>query len=472
MEHICNFSSLDERPDSHDMVKQADPRTEISVNLATIRSELDWLDRVIALRFAAYGDEKSAGTGGKCPDPPSLAESGGAYAKLAQDLRLSADDRLILILTLAPYLAPERLDPFLIHNAATGRPFTEFGGVHNKDQGSFLPSLLTANYLINGNESLAKDPFDILNHPCVTSGVIIIDQRQSDEPQLSGALKLSPQGLHQLLYDQDYLPPTGSGFPATLVSTPLDWDDLILDPPTIKQIEMVGSWIKHSKTLMDDWGLSRRLKPGYRCLFHGPPGTGKTLTASLLGKRHELPVYRVDLSQIVSKWIGETEKNLASLFDQAQDRDWILFFDEADALFGKRTESRSSNDRSANQQIAYLLQRLESHSGIAILATNQTAHMDEAFSRRFQSTILFPMPDKASRLRLWQETFSSPGFTLAPEIDFAELAENYELSGGGIINVLRHAALLAVQRDPVTVELRDLIDGIRLELKKDGRHLA
>jgi len=472
MEHICDFPSMDERSDSHDMVKQADPRADISANLAIIRSELDWLDCIIALRFAAYGDEKSAATAEEIPDPPSLIESGGAYATLVRDLRLSGDDRLILILALAPYLAPERLDPFLIQNAATGRPFTEFGGVNSKDQRGFLPSLLTANFLLNGNEPLAKNPFDVLHSQVVTSGVIIIDQRQSDEPQLAGALKLSPQGLHQLLYDQDYLPPTGSGFPASPVSTPLDWDDLILDPPTIKQIEMVGSWIKHSTTLMDDWGLSRRLKPGYRCLFHGPPGTGKTLTASLLGKRHDLPVYRVDLSQIVSKWIGETEKNLASLFDQAQDRDWILFFDEADALFGKRTESRSSNDRSANQQIAYLLQRLESHSGIAILATNQTAHMDEAFSRRFQSTILFPMPDKASRLRLWQETFSSPGFTLAPEVDFAELAENYELSGGGIINVLRHAALLAVQRDPVTVELRDLIDGIRLELKKDGRHLA
>tara|TARA_R110001599_G_scaffold253766_1_gene454091 strand:- start:21051 stop:22415 length:1365 start_codon:yes stop_codon:yes gene_type:complete len=454
------------------MVNSPDPRAEISANLATVSSELDWLDRIIATRFAAYGDDKSAGSAEEIPEPPSLAESGGAYASLVRELSLSADDRLTLILTLAPYLAPERLDPFLIQNVATGRPFTEFGGVNSKDQVGFLPSALTANFLINGNRSLTRDPFEILNHPLVKRGIVVVDHRQSDEPQLSGGLKLSPQGLHYLLYDEDYLPPTGSGFPASRVSTPLDWSDLVLDSPTIIQVEMIASWIRHSKTLMEDWGLARRLKPGYRCLFHGPPGTGKTLTASLLGKLHNLPVYRVDLSQIVSKWIGETEKNLAALFDQAQDRNWILFFDEADALFGKRTESRSSNDRSANQQIAYLLQRLENHAGITILATNQTAHMDEAFSRRFQSTILFPMPDKASRLRLWRDTFSSPGFTLAPEIDFANLAENYELSGGGIINVLRHAALLAVQRDPATVELRDLIDGIRLELKKDGRYLA
>lgn len=454
------------------MVGYVDPRAETSANLTTILSELDWLDGIIASRFAAYGDQKAAGAPVQIPDPPSLTKSDGAYANLVRDIPLSAGDRLTLILALAPYLAPERLDPFLIHNAATGRPFTEFGGVNGKDHGGFLPSAQTANFLLGSSGALPADPFAILNHPLIENGILVVDHGHSDEPPLAGALKLSPQGLHQLLYDQEYLPPASSGFPAKRISTPLDWEDLILDGPTFSQIEMVMSWISHSKTLMEDWGLARRLKPGYRCLFHGPPGTGKTLTASLLGKLYDLPVYRVDLSQIVSKWIGETEKNLASLFDQAQDRDWILFFDEADALFGKRTESRSSNDRSANQQIAYLLQRLESHSGVAILATNQTAHMDEAFSRRFQSTILFPMPDKASRLRLWQDTFSSPGFTLAPEIDFADLAENYELSGGGIINVLRHVALLAVRRDPVTVELRDLVDGIRLELKKDGRYLA
>jgi SpoVK/Ycf46/Vps4 family AAA+-type ATPase len=234
---------------------------------------------------------------------------------------------------------------------------------------------------------------------------------------------------------------------------------------------MVGLWIAHERTLMVDWNLARRLKPGYRCLFHGGPGTGKTLTACLLGKRHGLPVYRVDLSRVVSKWIGETEKNLASLFDQAEDRGWILFFDEAEALFGKRTESRSANDRSANQQIAYLLQRLETYSGLAILATNQSAHLDEAFARRFQVSVLFPMPDAAARERLWRETFAGRGFTLSPEIDFADLAARHELAGGSIINVLRHACLMAVQRDPPRIEPQDLIDGVRLEMQKDGWYL-
>ena len=216
--------------------------------------------------------------------------------------------------------------------------------------------------------------------------------------------------------------------------------------------------------------MARRLKPGYRCLFHGEPGTGKTLTACLLGQRHGLPVYRIDISRVVSKWIGETEKNLAALFDEAQERDWILFFDEADALFGRRTESGSANDRSANQQIAYLLQRLESYPGIAILATNQQGHLDEAFSRRFQASVRFGMPDAAGRLRLWQDSFA--GLPLAPDVAFDSLAERHELTGGAIINVLRYAALMAARRRPAQVQAGDLAEGVRQELRKDGRNLA
>ena len=121
---------------------------------------------------------------------------------------------------------------------------------------------------------------------------------------------------------------------------------------------------------MDKWQMKRLIKPGFRSLFYGPPGTGKTMTACLLGKKSGLPVFRVDLSQVISKYIGETEKNLARLFDRAQHQDWILFFDEADSLFGKRVETQNANDRAANQEISYLLQRIENYSGLTILATN------------------------------------------------------------------------------------------------------
>jgi SpoVK/Ycf46/Vps4 family AAA+-type ATPase len=285
-------------------------------------------------------------------------------------------------------------------------------------------------------------------------------------------LRVTSQGLHQLLHGEGASPGPGPEFPASQITTPLDWGDLVLDPATFKQVELVGLWLAHGPKLMGEWGLSRRLKPGFRALFHGASGTGKTLTACLLGKRHGLPVYRVDLSRVVSKWIGETEKNLAMLFDQAQGQGWILFFDEAEALFGKRNEARSSNDHAVNQQIAYLLQRLESHPGLAILATNQHAHLDEAFSRRFQASVQFGLPDAGARLRLWRESFASPGFKLAPDIDFHAVAQRYELSGGAIINVLRYAALMAAEHQPPTIHAHDVLDGIRLELQKDGRYVS
>lgn len=451
----------------------APPRRRIS-NARALARELDWLDAVIERRFGAYGGGGDA-AGADLPAPPGLQGVSGPYAGLVRTMGLGPAERLVLVLALAPYLAPERLDPFLLQNAGTGRRFTEFGGLLGQSHAGFLPTAETAAFLLTGPggaRRIARDPLFFQEHPLVRRGILLVDHRHPEEPPLSGVLRLSTFGLHLMLRGEGYAPAPGPDFPASLIETPLEWEDLILDAATMRQVEMVGLWLAHASTLMQDWGLARRLKPGYRCLFHGPPGTGKTLTACLLGKRHGLPVYRVDLSRVVSKWIGETEKNLAVLFDQAEDSGWILFFDEADALFGKRTESRSANDRSANQQIAYLLQRLESYSGLAILATNQTAHLDEAFARRFQSAVRFPMPDAGARLRLWRESFTGRGFALSPAVDFAALAKRHELAGGAIINVLRYACLMAVQRRPPVIEPHDLLEGIRLELHKDGRSLT
>src|SRR5215210_1743646 len=157
---------------------------------------------------------------------------------------------------------------------------------------------------------------------------------------------------------------------AQRITTPAEGDDSALEPQTRSEIEDLVS--------------SRRLKPGFRALFHGPSGTGKTLAAALLGKAAGLPVFRVDLSKVLPEWTEETEQSLASLFAQAELQGWILFFDEADLLFDKRTESRNANDRAANQQIGYLFQRIEDFPGIVILAADLRSHLDEAFARRFQ----------------------------------------------------------------------------------------
>lgn len=239
---------------------------------------------------------------------------------------------------------------------------------------------------------------------------------------------------------------------AKRITTALEWGDMVVDYQVASELDEICTWIKSEKIIMDDWGLSRFLKAGYRSLFYGPPGTGKTLAATLLGKKNGMDVYRVDLSMIVSKYIGETEKNLARVFDLAENRNWILFFDEADALFGKRTSTNTSNDRHANQEVAYLLQRIEDFPGIIILATNLRSNIDEAFSRRFQSVIYFPMPTEELRAELWRKMLPAQWLGDNADEQIAMAAET-ELSGGAIANVVRGCAIPLVKENKWSVDI-------------------
>jgi SpoVK/Ycf46/Vps4 family AAA+-type ATPase len=285
---------------------------------------------------------------------------------------------------------------------------------------------------------------------------------------MKAPLQLSEEYVGYFTTGQVRRPDFGVNFPARYIETQLDWDDLVLHPGTYKQIEEIATWIRHGDTLMHDWGMAAKLRPGYRSLFYGPPGTGKTMTACLLGKSTDREVYKVDLSLVISKYIGETEKNLAKVFDQAQHKGWILFFDEADALFGKRSETKDAHDRYANQEVSFLLQRIEVFDGIAILASNRRENLDEAFTRRFESIIYFPLPRPEERLRLWRQGLS-PKAVLAPEVDLAKIAREHALSGGAIMNVIRHASLQALERGSTVLRLDDVTQGIRKEYAKEGK---
>jgi len=192
------------------------------------------------------------------------------------------------------------------------------------------------------------------------------------------------------------------------------------------------------------------------------------MTACLLGQATGKEVYKIDLSMVVSKWVGETEKNLGRVFDKAQSKGWILFFDEADALFGKRTDISSSHDRYANQEVAFLLQRIEVFDGITILATNLKDNLDEAFTRRFESLVYFPQPKPIERKLIWQKSFSDKT-TLAADVDLDRLAEQYNLTGATIMNVVRYASLQTIKRKSSEVQLSDIIQGIKKEYTKEGK---
>ena len=444
----------------------------ILANSTLIQQELDWLDAVINTRLSLYFGTESAYTSVEDIPLPDLTDDPSPYASLVNDYDLSTVERLVVILTLAPHIRPQLLDYFFVRNTAYDRGFTEFGGIKGKNHSGFLPTGETALFLMAGDDVQRRIRLQtLLLHESVLlkKNIVRLNVADPEEPALSAPLLLTPDYVAYLTTGEFSKPNFSPDFPASLVKTNMDWDDLVIESHVMAEVMEIKSWIDRADELMKDAHLKKYLKPGYRAMFYGPPGTGKTLTASLLGRSTGLDVYKIDLSMMVSKYIGETEKNLGRVFDVAQSRKWILFFDEADALFGKRSESNSSNDRHANQEVAYLLQRIEDFPGVVILATNLKDNIDDAFARRFQSIIHFPAPNASKRQQLWKQAFGGP-YELAKDVDFTTIAERYTIAGGAIINVLRYCVLAATQHQrPIRQE--DILTGLKKEFHKEGKTL-
>jgi hypothetical protein len=452
-----------------------DPHAEpaagaLAQNARDLERELGWLARIIDARFRLYFGEACAIADVLELTPPGLAGRGSEYARLVSGLGLDFASRLALILALGPHLRPQLLDCFFTRNQTFDRRFTEFGGVQ-RGEGGFVPSGETLAFLLGGTDLARRFQVRLLLEPgevLQRAGVLAAAPEHPDQPLLQAPLTVADDVLVRVTCGTARRPAFGARFPAQFIETGRVWDDLVLHPGTRAQIDEIAAFMEHGETLMRDWGMAERLRPGLRCLFHGPPGTGKTMTACLLGRATGRDVYKVDLSLVVSKYIGETEKNLARVFDQAQSKGWILFFDEADALYGKRVEGRDAHDRYANQEIAFLLQRVETFDGVTILASNLKDNIDEAFLRRFETIVYFPMPRAEERLRLWRQGFS-PRARFEDGLDLAGLAHAHPLSGGSIMNVIRFASLAAIRDGGRPIAGTDLLTGIRRELAKEGK---
>lgn len=385
--------------------------------------------------------------------------------------KLNIEEFIILLMALVPHMQTSFFDSIIQQHFPQGGDIPEIGGVKTGNHRGMIPTGETAQFILAGNDiynRLRITHYFSSEHLFHQKSVLSLEPVKEGEPRMSGRIILSQEYVEWLTLGKVSPPVFSQEFPAKHIETSMNWDDLVLHPTTQASLDDIKMWLQHHKALAEDPVIARKLKRGYRVLFYGPPGTGKTLTASLLGKQFNKAVYRIDLSQVVSKYIGETEKNLEKVFIKAENKDWILFFDEADALFGKRSNISSAHDKYANQEVSYLLQRIEDYPGLIILASNFKNNIDQAFLRRFNAILHFPMPDAMERLCLWQKNVPAT-IPVHQSIDFKLYAGKYEFSGSAITNILQYASLCALSRPEKCIVNDDIVSGIKRELIKEDK---
>lgn len=431
---------------------------------------LDYLKRLLKYRISTHFQATEEEL--LWPEMPDFRRSQTTvFTTFLEQGELDQAELVVVLCALASEVDPSFFDTIIKESIPSGGDFPELGGIRGKQFRGFLPTGETVLFLLAGRDMAYRLELQNLfssNHFFVQQRIIWLDDPPAHEPRMSGRLCINPEYIDLLTLGYTPPPRFSMKFPAQRIETRLDWGDLVLPEQTVQRIKELKAYLTHGTTLMEDWEVGKRMKPGFRTLFHGPPGTGKTLTASLLGKETGRDTYKVDLSMIVSKYIGETEKNLANLFAAAENKGWILFFDEADALFGKRTNVRDAHDKYANQEVSYLLQRIETYNGLVILASNFKNNIDKAFIRRFQSIIDFPFPQPSERLQLWEKAW--PGeLKLNKGIQLRKIAQQYELSGAEIINVVQYLCLRCLDKGDNTIQEKDILRAIRQEFSKEGK---
>ena len=290
-------------------------------------------------------------------------------------------------------------------------------------------------------------------------------QRAGDLAKMTGENTVSAKLLHECCYSQVVVELNTL---ATPIKPAYCWEDLVLPPNEIRILKEACTHVRFRHQVYGDWGFGRRAAygRGLSVLFSGPPGTGKTMAAQVITNQLHMQMYKIQISQVVSKYIGETEKNLRQIFTEARNADCILFFDEMDALFGKRSEVKDSHDRNANIETAYLLQQLEEYDGVVLMATNLLQNIDEAFMRRINFVVSFPFPDVPTRKRLWEKMLDADA-PVDDDVDFDFLAENFKIAGGNIKNCVIHAAFLAAAENR-PVSMRHILSSLVTEQRKNN----
>lgn len=430
------------------------------MNSVQLQNLFTHLEEVITWRIENPSEDFNIGA----PEFNANDHEGFQLGNYISGRALAHQEVVILLMALLP-----QLDPSLLKRIYLEYPNSAlFDFCSANDNGRlFYPTIQAVQYILGGDsisERLkAMDYFT--SHSVLTREEIIV----FSDTSVNSPISVHHEAFNMIMFGLESLPKMTNDFPAEQLHTRRSWADLILPKNTLDELQSIETWYHSSRILMEDWDMQKKLKPGFRVLFYGEPGTGKTLAASLLGKYTQRPVFRVDISMLVSKYIGETEKQLAKLFDKAENKNWILFFDEADAIFGKRTNVRDAHDKYANQEVSYLLQRVETFSGLIILASNFKNNMDKAFTRRFHSCIQFNNPKHEERLRIWQQNL--PKQLQLEDIDLDQIAKQYELSGSNIMNVIQDVSLktIGLKQSDYKVSADMLLESIKKEYVKEDK---
>lgn len=446
------------------------PNGAMPVFQANLLKEMEWLEACIKVRMDANKIEDDDVL---TPFPPALEVEGSNYAKFVEEHHLLKSERLFLAVAIATYVAPNIFNPlqnapFLSQHAKLAR---------SSNHTSLLPTGETALFIIAGtNQKQRLLAMDILSidHLFYQKSVLELQSTPEGEPDLLGILALTASFRELFIHNQQIRPKFNLEFPAELIQSPLEWEDLILAESTQRKLEELKTHLRFYDEMVKKWGMQKHARTGCRALFYGDSGTGKTLVTALLGKTLNKQVFRVDLSLVTSKYVGETSKRLRNLFNIAENKGWILFFDEGDALLGKRKHISMDNSASqfANQDTAFLLQRIDNHNGIVIVATNFRSNIDPAFVRRFEHTIKFSNPNTTLLLKLWQQTLPEK-IELDPLIKPEELLRRFTISPAALVNAIYRACLMSYARQDNYLRNDDLLLCLRdIELQYKGRTIS
>jgi AAA+ superfamily predicted ATPase len=454
---------------------------KMTTKQASLEAEFNWLVEIINLRLTELQAESSdAPTKTLFPAPPSMDNDLGVYHQWLVQNNATIEERLALSLALLSALMPEYLAPLWWHQTSNGDTFNGLGILWRTidDHGNKRPepSWQTLSFLLHPGNLETRTTLLTMIHPdhrLHTQQLLQPVSNDSDAP-LFRPLRLDHQCLFQWCAPPGLRTVADADFPAQELTTQMQWEDLVINDSVKQQLSRITLWLRYEDKLQQQLQVKKRIRRGYRALFYGPPGTGKSLTAALLGQSIHQPVYRIDLSAVVSKWVGETSKNLEKIFSHAQREKWLLFFDEADALFGRRSVQQNANDRHANNDVAYLLQRIEDYPGLVILASNLKDNIDEAFIRRFQTMVHFPLPGPVEREALWRKALAVYS-EHCHGLDITAVAKKYSVTGATISNVFTQLSLnvlCAQERDDIyLINAETLTPLIHQELAKGGMYM-